>query len=291
MNEMKICFQMRRITVPLQDILPVRHLKDPENTVSRYKAIRVSLKEVGLIEPLMIYPQKGMPGKYLLLDGHLRLFALKQLGQAQAECLIANDDECFTYNARVSRVTPIQEHRMIQKAVEMGVKPDRIAAALNIPVRVVKAYLNLLVGIHPEVADLLKDKNVVPRGLRMLRQVNGVRQVEIAELMVSTGNYSAAYAEALVLGTPKDQFIHPEKPKKNRGLPAEHVARMEEEMVTLERDLKTIETGYGQNMLNLTVAHSYIRKLLNNVNVARFLSKHYPDIHGEFAGFAATESL
>jgi ParB-like chromosome segregation protein Spo0J len=29
-----------------------------------------------MVEPLVVYPQKGMPGKYLLLDGHLRFFAL-----------------------------------------------------------------------------------------------------------------------------------------------------------------------------------------------------------------------
>jgi hypothetical protein len=48
----------------------------------------------------------------------LRLCALKELGHTAADCIIANDDECYTYNARVNRVTPIQEHRMIHKAVE-----------------------------------------------------------------------------------------------------------------------------------------------------------------------------
>jgi ParB-like chromosome segregation protein Spo0J len=80
MNEAKIGFELRTIQVPVGDILPVRQLKDPDKTVRRYKAIAVSVKEVGLIEPLMVYPQKDAPGKYLLLDGHLRLFALKELG-------------------------------------------------------------------------------------------------------------------------------------------------------------------------------------------------------------------
>jgi len=34
------------------------------------------------------------------------------------------------------------------------------------------------------------------------------------------------------------------------------VARMEQEMVILERDLKAIESGYGENMLNLTLARA-----------------------------------
>jgi hypothetical protein len=69
-----------------------------------------------------------------------------------------------------------------------GLREIPLAAALNIPVRVVKAYMNLPVGIHAEVADLLKDKNIAPGTLRLLRRVNAVRQVEIAELMVGTNS-------------------------------------------------------------------------------------------------------
>jgi hypothetical protein len=291
MNNTRIGFQMRTIQVLLGDILPVRQIKDPQKTVCRYKAIVVSVSEVGLIEPLVVYPQKDAPGKYLLLDGHLRLCALKELGHDRAECLIANDDECFTYNARVSRVSPIQEHRMIHKAVEMGVKPERISAALNLPVRVVKAYLNLLVGLHPEAVDLLKDKNLSPRSLRMLRKVTGVRQIEIAELMVAANNYSAGYVDALILGTHKEQLVTPEKPKKRKGLSPEDIARMEEQSLILERDLKSIEASYGQNVLILTVVRSYVRKLLSNAAVGQFLQANYSDILGELSAIVEAESL
>jgi len=291
MSDAKIGFELRKIQVPIEHILPVRQIKDPMNSVSRYQAILVSVKEVGLIEPLMVYPQKDAPGKYLLLDGHLRLFALKELGHTLAECIIARDDECFTYNARVSRVTPIQEHRMIVKAVEMGVNPERIAAALNIPVRVVKAFMNLLVGIHTEVADLLKDKNIAPGTLRLLRRVNAVRQVEIAELMVGTNSYSKAYVEALILATPEDQLVHSVKPKKPKGLSAENLAKMEQEMEMLQRDLKATEKSYGQNVLSLTVARSYIRKLLENPEIKQFLNARYADVLHEFAALVELGSL
>jgi hypothetical protein len=291
MSEVKIGFELRKIQVPLGDILPLRQINDPVNTVRRYKAILVSIKEVGLIEPLMIYPQKDAPGKYLLLDGHLRLFALKELAHTAADCIIASDDECYTYNARVSRVSPIQEHRMIVKAVNLGVAPERIAAALNIPIRVVKAYMNLLVGIHTEVADLLKDKQIAPGTLRKLRHVSGVRQIEIAELMVAANNYSAGYAEALILGTPKDQLNGAEKPRKPKGVSPENMGRMKQEMETLERDLKAIEAGYGENVLNLTLTRAYVRKVLSNPAVAKFLTDHYADIFAEFTALAGTESL
>lgn len=288
---MKIGFELKTIQVPLACILPVRKIKNPEKCVHRYKTILASLKEVGLVEPLMVHPQKDAPGTFLLLDGHLRLLALNELGQTTAECIVANDDECFTYNARVSRLPPIQEHKMILKAVRNGVRPERIAAALNIPPRVVLASMRLLDGIHEEAAELLKDKSISPKAVRLLKRVNGVRQIEIAELMVSANNYFTGYAEALVLGTPKDQLVNAAEPKQKEGLSAAEIARMEEEMGALEHDLKAIEETYGENMLNLTLARGYIKKLLENAKVVRFLNTNHADILAEFEAIATAEAL
>jgi ParB-like chromosome segregation protein Spo0J len=282
---------MLKILVPLDDILPVRQVKDPQSNIKRYRTIRASIKEVGMIEPLVVYPQKGSAGKYLLLDGHLRHFALKDLGETVAECIIASDDECFTYNARVNRLNPIAEHKMIMKAVQNGVRPARIAAALNLKVADVKSAMTLLDGINEEAADLLKDKAISPKAIRLMRRVSGVRQIEIAELMVSANNFTKGYAEALVLGTPKDQLVNPEEPKRKEGLTREEIAKMEVEMEALEHDLKAVERAYGDNMLNLTLARGYIKKLLENGKVVRFLNGNHRDILTEFESVAVAEGV
>ena len=291
MSEMKIGFEMRRVRIALADILPVRHVKDPQDNIKRYRTIRASIKEVGLIEPLVVYPQKGAPGKYLLLDGHLRHYALKDLGRTEAECIIASDDESFTYNARVNRLNPIAEHKMIMKAVNIGVKPEKIAAALNLSEADVKASMTLLDGINEEAADLLKDKAVSPKAIRLMRKVSGVRQIEIAELMVSAGNYTKGYAEALVLGTPKDQLVNPDEPKQKKGMTRKEIGKLEAEMETLERDLKAVERSYGDNMLNLTLARGYVKKLLDKARVVRFLNGNYADILSEFEALAAADGV
>jgi ParB/RepB/Spo0J family partition protein len=291
MSDMKIGFEMRRVQIALADILPVRQVRDPQDNIKRYRTIRASIKEVGLIEPLVVYPQKGLAGKYLLLDGHLRHYALKDLSKTEAECIIASDDESFTYNARVNRLNPIAEHKMIMKAVQNGVKPEKIAAALNLSEADVKASMTLLDGINEEAADLLKDKAISPKAIRLMRKVCGVRQIEIAELMVSAGNYTKGYAEALVLGTPKDQLVNPEEPKQKKGMTREEIGKLEAEMETLERDLKSVERSYGDNMLNLTLARGYVKKLLDNARVVRFLNGNYGDILAEFETLAAAEGV
>jgi RepB plasmid partitioning protein/ParB/Sulfiredoxin domain len=291
MNCARIGFEMRKIKLSLENILPIRQVKEPEKNIRRYKTIVMSIKEQGLVEPLVVYPQKKTPLKYILLDGHLRRLALMELGQASADCIISKDDESFTYNARISRVAPIQEHQMMMKAIRHGVKPERIAVALSIPLREVHAFMNLLDGIHKEAVELLKDKNIVPKTIRLLRRVTAARQIEIAELMVSANNFTTGYAEILIMATSKDQLTNPDEPKMKTGMSPEDVARMEQEIESLGRDVKTVEKTYGENTLNLTLARGYIKKLLDNVKVVRFLNANHADIFSEFEAIIAAESL
>lgn len=287
---MKIGFEMRKFSVPLEDILPVRLVKEPEKGIRRYPTIVSSIKAAGLIQPLMVYPQKGKSRKYILMDGHLRRLALMELGMKSADCIISKDNESFTYNARVSRVAPIQEHEMIARAVRQGVKPALIAAALNLSERKIHELLNLLNGIHHEAVELLKDKNIAPNTIRLLRRVTPLRQVEIAHVMTGANNFTAGYAEALIFATSKDQLVNPDE-KKKINIPPEDVARMREEMEALSRDTKTVEKTYGENMLNFTVARSYIKKLLDNAKVVRFLTANYRDFFGELESIAAIENF
>ena len=67
----------------------------------------------------------------------------------------------------------------------------------------------------------------------------------------------------------------------------EDVARMEREMESLERAFKAVETNYKENMMTLTVARGYIRKLLDNTQVMRFLKTNYADICSELGTLAA----
>ena len=286
----KLAFEMRKLQVPLERILPSGIVKNHQN-LRRYVAIVSSMREVGMVEPLILHPIRDKPDTYLLVDGHLRLLALKQLGKTTAECLVAKDDEGFTYNARINRLPPIQCHKMIVKAVRNGVNPERLAAALNMEIEVVRGLLTLLDGIHEAAAELLKDKNISARTIRLLKRVTGLRQIQIAELMVSANSYAFGYAEALVLGTPKDQLVNPVVPKKKAGLSAEQVAKLEQEMDSLERDFKGIEAAYTENMMSLTLARGYLRKVLGNGKVLRFLKAHHADLCAEFATIAAAEAV
>ena len=127
--------------------------------------------------------------------------------------------------------------------------------------------------------------------IRLLRKVTALRQIEIAEVLISANNFTKSYVEALVLTTSRDQMVSPQEEKKKAGLTAEELARMEREMEALEQDFKSIESNYTENIMSLTLARGYIKKLLDNGKIVRFLSTHHADILTEFETIAAAESL
>lgn len=49
--------------------------------------------------------------------------------------------------------------------------------------------------------------------------------------------------------------------------------------------------AYGRDVLHLTVFRGYVKKLLENQRVARFLSQKYPEYLSEFRAILDAESL
>jgi hypothetical protein len=290
-NQIPVAFADRIITVRLENILPLRKLDFDPKEHRMYQRILASIRQVNLIEPLAVYPVKGSDCKYTLLDGHLRLHALKEIGAQDAKCLVATADEAYTYNHKVSRVAPIQEHFMLMKALSNGVSEERIAQTLNVDIAAIRHKRDLLVGICDEAVELLKEKKASAGALREVRKAKPLRQIEMAELMIASHNYSATYAAILFAATPPEQLLEPEKPKEIRGLRPEDMDRMEKEMEKLSEDFRMIEETHGRHVLNLVLAGAYLRKLLDCAAVVRYLSKRHADVLAEFNKIAASATL
>jgi len=287
----KIAFQRHVVILPLSDILPVRRMPPSVKQMNKYKRIVASIAEVGIVEPLVVAPRQDDFGPYMLVDGHLRNAALIDLGHTTAPCLIADDDEAFTYNKRVNRLATVQEHYMIVKALERGVSEEKLARALNIDIKLIKLRRNLLDGVCPEVVEMLKDLSIDATVFRSLRKMKPMRQIEAVELMSAMNNYTSRFAQALLAATRQEDLAQPERPKKIRGLTPEQMARMEREMEGLQREFKAVETSYGDSVLNLVVASGYLAKLIGNPRMSRYLERHHPEILMEFKAIVATSSL
>jgi ParB-like chromosome segregation protein Spo0J len=285
----KVAFEQQVVMIPLAKILPSRVLAPEIKERVKYKRIVASVLQLGLIEPLVVSRQNA--DSYLLLDGHIRLEALREQREIEARCILAEDDEAFTYNKRVNRLATIQEHYMIVRALARGVPQEKLARALDVDVKVIHARRQLLAGISEEVADLLKDKPVGHNAFAKLRKMKPLRQLEVAELMVSANNFTASYAKAL-LATSKPADLHrPDLLKKATGLSTEQMARLEREMASVGEDYKELEASYGDDMLVLVVAAGFLERLLSRPEIEKFLAGRHPELLENFRAIVLAASL
>lgn len=281
-GEVKVGFDAQTVDLKLNQIIPIKLVAKATRDSQKFKQILASIREVGIIEPPVVAPDSQKRDRYILLDGHLRVEALKEIGEDVVTCLVSTDDEAFTYNKHINRLSTVQEHRMILRAVERGVPEEKIAKALNVNVASIVRKRTLLDGICEEATDLLKDKMVSGKVFGILKRMKAFRQIECAMLMNDAGAYSYSYAQALLAATPKSQMLDPEKPKKLKGLDDDQMARMESEMASLQREYRLIEENYGTDNLNLTIAKGYLSTLLGNAKVVRYLAQNQAEILAQF---------
>lgn len=275
-----IGFDLEPQLIHVDDILPSRPPHRGVESTRKFLQIKTSIQEVGLIEPLSLSPNK-INKKHVLLDGHLRWLALKSLGAEHIPCLIALDDESYTYNNRINRLSTIQEHKMIQRAIEKGVSSARLAKALNLDERSINQKFTNLDGVCPEALDMLKNRIFSPKIFGILKKMKPTRQIDCVGMMVDANMVNAKYAEALLAATDEDFLVEKKKSIK-KILSPEQIQKMEREMTNINTQYKLISEQYGVDSIDLVIAKGYLTKLLDNINVYRHLNENHPEILKQF---------
>ena len=290
-NEILAAFEPQTVSVHLTDLLPLRQVTPQVLKSRKFLQILSSVREVGIIEPPTVVRDEGGTGKYYLVQGYLRVEALRMLEIPTVVCLVATDDEAYTYNKRVNRLAPIQEHRMILKAIDRGVSEKRIARALNVNVESIRRKRDLLHGICPEAVALLRDRQCPYQTFRCLKRMKPLRQIEAVGLMVDLNNFSVAYARSLLLATKRDQLVETSRPRSGSPQATEHMARLERELGNLRKAVEVIKDSYGSDHLKLVITRSHLEVLFQNDNVVRYLTKHHGEIFEELRKLVDTTNI
>ncbi|MDM0068776.1 plasmid partitioning protein RepB C-terminal domain-containing protein [Variovorax sp. J31P207] len=291
MTTVALGFLPKPMMIPVESLLPSTKLDARLVSSHKYRQIRESILEIGLIEPLSVSAVDRKNGQHLVLDGHLRLHVMKEIGLVEVPCLVATDDESFTYNNRVSRLSTIQEHLMIRRAIDRGISAGKLAKGLCIDVSLLQKKSTLLDGICAEVVEILKDRNFSTELSPVLRRMKPTRQVECAELMVAANSVTTSYARALLAATPPEMLVAGKKPLGVAALSQEQLVRMENEMSNVLAQYKVAEQSHGEEMLNLMLARGYIMKLMDNPRVMRYLQGNYAEILEEFSKIIQMTSI
>ena len=271
-------FQHFIVSIPLAHIVPQSTaMRDKDKGVT-YRQIAASVREIGLIEPLVVFPHSST--EYLLLDGHLRLEILKADGAKEARCILSTDDEAYTYNRRVNSIPPIAQHLMLLEALRNGLTEERIAASLNVDISVIRRKRDMLHGICDEAVELLRDYKLNANAFQMMKKMKPLRQVEVAEHMIANSAFSLSFVKALLYGTKPELLIDKPKTKDGKTPPDAAANRLSLESDSLLKDLKGLEDSFGRDALTLTVCQRYVEQLLKNIKVVRYLERRHAESLG-----------
>ena len=275
-----VAFELKTVFLPIASISARTSITQETRKSKKYRQIAASIEHVGLIEPLVVSPRDD--GTFLLLDGALRMDILAQRKDVDVRCILATDDEGYTYNKRVSHLSNIGEHYMILKALANGVSEKMISESLNVDVETIRRKRSLLDGICSEVVQLLTNRRVGIQAYWILRKMKPLGQIQAAERMIHANNYSSKMATALLTITKAELLLHPEKtPRSSPGSSAK-LTVLQQESDALLTDVKKVEETYATQALDLTLSMGYIEHLLGNMQVEKYLGKNHPEILSEF---------
>ena len=185
-----IGFDLKTVLLPISSITPRVIPTQEVRKSKKYKQIAASIAHVGVVEPLVVAPVAD--GKFLLLDGALRLDILKQRNELEVRCIFATDDEGYTYNKRVNRLSNIGEHYMILKALSNGVSEHDISVSLAVDVDTIRRKRSMLDGVCPEVVQLLANRRVSVFTYGLFRKMKPIGQIQAAERMIHANDYLRA---------------------------------------------------------------------------------------------------
>jgi ParB family chromosome partitioning protein len=264
-------------------IIKLRPLRDRKVTPREYARILASIKAIGLIEPLVIFPEGE---DYLILDGVQRYRALLELGVMVVPCILGKYREAFTGNRMVNRVSPVQENRMIEKSLE-ELDAQTIAAALGISGIGHRLKTTLLKRLHADVAAAFDQGKITRPCARELTHVKLQRQKEILSAMEGYKDYSIAFARTLVLKTP----VPLREARRGKNDPWDKSAQRKNSLLKklgeAEEKHDFYSRLYKQYTVDLLRLAIFARSLLTNSRVREYLDEHHPLIVSRFEGIIA----
>jgi|GEM_PF-2690788 len=109
--------------------------------------------------------------------------------------------------------------------------------------------------------------------------MNPMRQLEAVELMCGQGNFTSAFARAILAATPQTQLEErPGASRSSRNELTAQLGKLERELAVLQANVTQTDERYGIEHLHLTVSTAYIATLMGNENVSRWMTNRHPEL-------------
>lgn len=260
--------------IALDKLTPLKFPEPSVKKTAKYQQILATVRAVGLVEPPAVVRDPGNAQRYLLVDGHLRVEALKDLGIKHVNCIIATNDDTYSYNKRINRLSAAQDHEMIARAIKLGVSREVLAKVFGLSEKTIRQRARLLAGICKEAADKLADKQECPGKIfEILKKMVPLRQIEVVEIMIDQDNYSIQHGNSLLRMTPPNQLVAKAKEKAGRRPRTESIAR---QMSALQAHNRNVEEKYAADARHWSTIEVFLNDLLSRKRLVHWLTDHKP---------------
>ena len=273
--------QVQGIDISIVKLVPRNERKVEKKYRQRIEA---SLRAVGLIEPLIVYP---LDDGYEILDGALRYRILLDLGVESVPCLIHSTRDGFTGNRMVNQLSASQEMRMLRKSLE-ELDEKTIASALGMQSIGHRLNKGLLDKLHPEVVKAFNGIKINLQTARELVNVKPDRQLEILQLMESCNDFTTTFARGLVLKTPVARRAKASGAKTPWTQADEKKCHLLKKLREAEQQQDFYTGLYRQYTTNLLKLVIYVRSLLNHAEVKAYLQAHHASLARTFEEILAS---
>jgi len=268
------------LDIPIIRLRPLRERKIPKRA---YDKILASIKAIGLLEPLVVYPEGD---DYVILDGAQRYRALLELGVEIVPCILGQRRETFTSDRMVNQVSPMQESRMIAKSLT-ELDEQTISATLGLGRIGHRIKKLLLQQLHPDVALAFDQGKIGRTCAQDLTYVKPQRQKDILTAMDGYTDYSVAFARTMILKTPpalRDTRKRKHDPWDKTG---QKKADLLKQLSEAEEKHDFYSRLYKQYTIDLLRLAIYARTLLTNSRIRAYLDEHQAAIVARFEAVIA----
>lgn len=277
-----MAFLMKCVRLSVNDLIPLKPISYAAIHSKKYRQILSSLRVVGAVEFPVVRPISKQKGRYNILDGHLVIEAYKELGIFEVDCLVATNDDTYTYNKRVNRLAQVQEHKMILRAIDKGVPEEKLAEALGLSISSIRRRIALVTGICSEAVERLKDHHCAAGVFSLLKKMKPARQIEASALMIGQSNFSVPFVRSILVATSEQDLVGDRIPRPHRPATAASLIQMEQELNGLKARIKAVDKAYGPDILQLTVIKAYLTSLLGKAAIVKWLARNRPVYLEEF---------
>lgn len=240
------------------EIIPVDMIDDPERPMrsdlnpANVEELILSIKQVGLLEPLIVKPTKG---RFEVIAGHRRLYAC-QLGKiAQVPCLVrkatAEQTEMLKIHENLFRedISPADEARHFDYLIQkQGLTPTRIAQLISKSNSYVGDRLAIL-NYHPILKQAMDQGTITFSVAREFAKFDDEKQLKSAIYYAKRSGMSSDMARRWVIEWKSEK----DSPYRQNATPPD---RPEGEK-PVEHDTQCIFCGGGMKLYEAEVVYMH----------------------------------